>query len=60
MVPSEEGTREYINEDGMLVVEHAYVSEKTANYTYLFADIEDEVSRQEHVEDEEYGFEYLR
>ena len=60
MVPSEEGTREYINEDGMLVVEHAYVSEKTANHTYLFADIEDEVARQEHVEDEEYGFEYLR
>lgn len=57
---SKEPTNEYINEDGMLVQEYGYVSTKEVNYNYLFVDIQEEASRQEHVEEEELGFEYLR
>lgn len=60
MVQSEEPTNEYINEDGMLVQEFGFISTEQVNHNYLFVDIQDEVNRQEHVEEEELGFEYLR
>lgn len=60
MVQSEEPTNEYINEDGMLVQEFGFISTERVNHNYLFADIQDEASRQEHVVEDELGFEYLR
>ena len=60
MVQSEEPTNEYINEDGVWVREYGFVSIERVNHTYLFADIQDEASRHEHIEEEELGFVYLR
>lgn len=62
MVKYETGvtTNEYINEDGMLVIEYTYEYDyrEEANYTYLFADIVEEAEKGAHINDTVLGFSY--
>lgn len=57
-VLSEVPTNEYINEDGMLVVEYEYIFTDEVNHTYLFADIQEEYEKGEHINESEFGFVY--
>ena len=52
------GKNEYINEDGMLVVEYEYIFTDEVNHTYLFADIQEEYEKGEHINESEFGFVY--
>ena len=62
MVSYETGvtTEEYINEEGMLVVEYTYEYDyrEEVNHTYLFLDIVEQVKNGEHIHDTELGFSY--